>query len=122
VELSWAVTFPETDALGHGVGQIVELGRNPENLPYLTGGNKLEQRLRHPLNFQPGQEMKISLAPYADQLRTRIEQHQPFSTIHTCFINVYAGYFEDGMQWLLGEYNVPDPGHPGHFKPVDPSE
>jgi hypothetical protein len=35
-------------------------------------------------------------------------------------VNVYlsAFYFADGMEWGLGRYSVPDPDHPGKFKPL----
>ena len=122
VELAWAASFPETEATGYVITQHFDLGRVPENAAYTREGNKLIQGSRQSLDLHPGQEIMISLMPYADDIRKLLEQRQPFSTIHTCFISVHAGYFADGMQWVLADYNVPDPSHPGFFKPADVSQ
>ncbi len=121
VELDMRICFPDTQRTGHQICQPIELGRMPENVAYTDQGNRFDQWSKQPLDFRPGQEVKISFAPYADEIRRRIEERQPFSTVSRCFINVAVGYFEDGMQWLLSEYSVPDPSHPGSFKPVDES-
>jgi hypothetical protein len=121
VQLTWSVYFPETAAAGYPFGQNVELGRYPENVFAALGGRG-DQGSKVPLDFRPGQEMVISLAPYAKDLRRRIEQRQPFSTIHTCYINVASGFFPDGMHWLLSKYEVLDPSHPRSFKDVDRSQ
>jgi hypothetical protein len=115
VYLYMHICFPDTEATGHQICQPIELGRVPE-IAEPSHGSAV------PLDFRPGQQMQISFAPYADDIRKRIEERQPFSTISRCFINMHTGYFEDGMQWLLGLYSVPDPSHPGSFKPVDGSE
>ena len=115
VELDMRICFPDTEATGHEICQPIELGRIPEI-------DKLGEGSARPLDFRPGQEMQISFAPYAAEIRKRIEERQPFSTISRCFINVAVGYLEDGMQWLLSDYSLPDPSHPGSFKPVDDSE
>ncbi len=123
VQLTMSVTFPETAATGYPVGQQVQLGRVPENVFLALGGRKDDdQGGRRPLDFRPGQEMVISLAPYAGDLRRRIEQHEAFSAIHTCYINVFSGFFPDGMHWMLSKYEVLDPSHPGSLKDIDPSE
>lgn len=122
VELDMRICFPDTETTGHPICQPIELGRMPENAASAVGGNKLDQRRTRPLDFRPGQEMQISFAPYADEIRRRIEERQPFSTISRCFINLAVGYFEDGMQWLLSQYSVPDPSRSGSFTPVDDSE
>jgi hypothetical protein len=115
VEFDMRVCFPDTEATGHQICQAIELGRIPEI-------DRLGQGTARPLDFRPGEEMQISFAPYADDVRKRIEERQPFSTISRCFINVAVGYFEDGMQWMICKYSVPDPSHPGSFKPADESE
>ncbi len=123
VQLTWSVSFPETAGTGYPVGQQVQLGRVPQNVFLAIGGrNGDNQGGRQPLDFRPGQEIVMSLAPFAADLRRRIDQHQPFSTIHTCYINVASGFFPDGMHWMLAKYEVLDPSHPGSFKEVDPSE
>jgi len=94
----------------------------PEVDAYTVEGNKIDQGSKQPLDFRPGQEMKISLAPYVDELRRKIEERQPFSTISRCFINVNRGYFADGMAWSLADYKIPDPNRRGWYKPVDDSE
>ena len=130
VWLSFGIGFPDTltpcsesvtgECMRGGVG--VELGRIPENAAYTPEGKKLNQGSKQPIDFRPGQEMEISLAPYADELRRRIEEYQSFSTISRCFINVNLGYFEDGMMWALADYNVPDPSHYPWYKPADESQ
>jgi len=123
VQLTWSVYFPEAAATGYPVAQQVQLGRIPENVFLAIGGRQGDnQGGRQPLDFRPGQEMVMSLAPYADDLRRRIEQHQAFSSVHICYINVGSGFFPDGMHWLLSKYEVLDPSHPGSFKDIDPSE
>jgi hypothetical protein len=121
VFISFDIVFPEARAR-IGLGQVVELGRIPEVDAYTVQGNKIGQGGKLPLDFRPGQEMKISLAPYADELRRKVEELQPFSTISRCFINLSHGFFEDGMLWSLADYEVPDPNRRGWFKPVDDSE
>src|SRR5208337_569791 len=81
-------------------------------------GKRIDQGSKKPLDFRPDQKIEISLAPYADELRAEIEKLQPFSSIHTCFINVVGGFYEDGMQWVLSVFNAPDPKHLGQFIPV----
>jgi hypothetical protein len=130
VRLSFGFSFPDTlhpcpesitgECTWGGLG--VDLGRIPENAAYTLEGKKLNQGSDQPIDFRPGQEMEIPLAPYADELRRRIEEHQPFSTISRCFINVYLGYFEDGMMWSLADYYVPDPTRYPWYKPVDDSQ
>jgi len=115
VELDMRICFPDTKTAGYQACQAIEVGRIPEI-------DKLGQGSGRPLDFRPGQEIQISFAPYADEIRRRVEERQPFSTISRCFINLAVGYFEDGMQWMLYNYSVPDPSHPGSFKPVDESE
>jgi len=130
VFLSFSFAFPDTlapcsesitgECMYGGMG--IELGRIPENAAFTPEGNKLDQGSKQPIDFRPGQEMVISLAPYADELRRGIEEGQPFSTIRRCFINVDRGYFEDGMMWVLGEYHVPDPSRYPWHKPADVSQ
>ena len=130
VFLTFGVSFPDTDrpcsdsitgeCNAGGVG--VELGRIPENAAYTREGKKVNQGSKQPIDFRPGQEMEISLAPYADEIRRKIEKQQPFSTIRRCFINVNLGWFEDGMMWSLVDYFVPDPSHYPWYRPVDDSQ
>jgi len=129
VWLTFGVSFPDTltpcseSITGEcETGMGVDLGRIPENAAYTLEGKKLNQGSKQPINFGPGQEMEISLAPYADELRRKIEEYQPFSTVSRCFINVNLGYFEDGMMWSLGDYSVPDPSRYPWYKPVDDSQ
>jgi hypothetical protein len=129
VRLIFGVDFPDTlhpcpeSITGEcQAGWGMELGRIPENAAYTPEGKKLNQGSKQPINFGPGEEMKISLAPYADELQREIEEYQPFSTISRCFINLYQGYFEDGMMWALGDYNAPDLSHYPWYKPVDDSQ
>ncbi|MGA9059887.1 MAG: hypothetical protein WB763_25635 [Terriglobia bacterium] len=122
VELDMHICFPDTETTGHEICQPIDLGRMPDNAAYTVEGNKFDQGSARPLDFRPGQEMKISFAPYADEIRRRIEERQPFSTISRCFINLDGGFFEDGMRWELADYLVPDPSRHGSFKPVDDSE
>ena len=118
VTLYMDVAFPETiEQFGYEVGQPIKFGRRPE-----LDGWPRDEDSNQPLDFRPGQEIVISFAPYADQIRKQIEERQPFSTITRCFINVHTGYFADGMVWILSHYDVPDPGHPGKWKSVDVSE
>ena len=119
VSISFDIVLPEARA---PIGRVVELGRMPEVDAYNAQGNKIDQGGKLPLDFRPGQEMKISLAPYADELRRKVEEIQPFSTISRCFINLSHGFFEDGMLWSLADYEVPDPNRRGWFKPVHDSE
>jgi hypothetical protein len=125
VQIQWDASFPETGAPGTLAGIValaIVQGRLPDVDAYTQEGVKLRPDTRPPLDFQPGQEMTISLAPYADDLRRHVEEHQPFSTITRCFINLEVAYFEDGMSWAgAGYYYVPDPSHPGRGIPVDRS-
>jgi len=123
VQIFQDVCFPDTKMTrGYLLCQSMDLGRIPENAAYTVEGNKFDQGSKQPLDFRPGQEMKISVAPYAKEIRRKIEERQPFSTISRCFINVNAGFFEDGMQWQLTSYSVPDPNRHGFFVRLHPSE
>ena len=122
VQVQFDILFPETgapDTLEGTVGQEVVLGRMPDVNSYTKDGVKIGPDRRQPLDLGPGQEMTISLAPYACDLRKRIEGHQPFSTITRCFINVTLAYFEDGMVCIIADYQVPDPSHPGRYLHVN---
>jgi hypothetical protein len=103
VQVSMAVCFPDTLVTERGpwVCQQIELGRIPESDAYTKDGEKADQGNAQPLDFRPGQEMKISFAPYADDIRRKIEERQPFSTIGGCFINLQSAFFEDGTVWIL---------------------
>jgi len=121
VQIQWSVCFPEPGSINCLLERTT--GRMPEIDAYTKEGVKLRPGSQQPLDLRPRQVMKISLADYADDLRTRIEQQQPFSNTTRCFINVYLAYFEDGMNWTVGGYySVPDPSHPGLFKRVDASD
>jgi hypothetical protein len=122
VELYTHVCFPETEIGADWICQGIELGRIPDIDAYTDKGDRFDQGSARPLDFRLGQEMQITFAPYASEIRRRIEERQPFSTISRCFINVHTGYFEDGMQWLLYNYSVPDPSHHGKFIPADESQ
>jgi hypothetical protein len=113
------ISFPETETTtGSTLAQHIWLGRSPEGVSYTKDGEEVHQGGNGPLDFRGGQEMEISFAPYADEIRKKIEERQPFSTITRCFINVHTAIFEDGMHWILTHYDAPDPGYPGTRKPV----
>ena len=109
--------FPHTEWVDgngqlHRIGQYIEFGQLPEINQYTKEGVKVDDpAYKRPIAFMPGQEMTISLAPYADEMRKRIEERQPFDTITRCFILLQTSYFENGTEWLLVEYKIPDPGH-----------
>jgi hypothetical protein len=123
VKLFMNVSFPETDKPEYGfpVNQDIYLGRIPENAAYGPDGKKFDPGAEQPLHFGPRQEMAFSFANYADDVRKRIEERQPFSTVSRCFINVHTAYLEDGAQWVLSHFDAPDPSHPGSLIPQDPS-
>ena len=122
VQLFMNVSFPETDTPEYGfpVHQLIYRGQIAESAAYGPDGN-LDPGAGQPLDFGPRQKMTFSFANYADDVRKRIEERQPFSTVTRCFINVHTAYLEDGTHWVLSHFDAPDPGHPGSFIPLDPS-
>lgn len=128
VRVTMVVGFPDTewvDGTGmlHRIGQNIEFGRLPEINQYTKDGVKVDYRASiQPIAFMPGQEITISFAPYADDMRKRIEEVQPFNTIRRCFILLQTAYFENGTEWMLVEYKIADAGHPGSYRNVEPSD
>lgn len=122
VQLFMNVSFPETDQPGFrfDVNQNIFLG-TPEAAAFSPEGKKVDEAATRALDFGPGQEMTLSFANYADDVRRRIEGRQPFSTVSRCFINVHTARLEDGTTWVLSHFDVPDPSHPGSTIALDPS-
>jgi hypothetical protein len=123
VKLFMDVSLGETEKPEYGppIDQSIYLGRIPGNAAYGPDGKKFDQGAEQPLDFGPGQEMTFSFSDYADGVRKRIEERQPFSTVTRCFINVHTAYLEDGTSWVLSHFQVRDPSHPGSVIPLDPS-
>jgi hypothetical protein len=122
VQLFMNVSFPETGTPGYefDVNQNIFLG-SCEGAAHSPEAKKPGEAPAQPLDFGPGQEMTLSFANYADDVRKRIEERQPFSTVSRCFINVHTAYLEDGTSWVLTHFQVRDPSHAGSVIPLDPS-
>jgi|SRR5271156_1264151 len=78
-----------------------------------------------PIDFLPGQELTVPLAPYNDEIKegtdspdrpVRKGKRIPFSAITTCWIFLQDAYFADGTKWTPGPvYYKPDPSVPGKY-------
>jgi hypothetical protein len=56
------------------------------------------------------------VSDYLPEIEEDLADFLPVTSVRN--VNVYRGvfYFDDGMQWSLARYSVPDPEHPGKFK------
>jgi hypothetical protein len=119
MKIAWVwvwVQFPEAShytfpvSLGEipEIAKATDFGHHPrEVIPRGTG---------HSLGFAPGQEITVSLSPYADATKMKIEakipfSKRPFSNVTMCKIVVAKVCFEDkGMIWdnFGSGYAIPD--------------
>jgi len=121
-----AVTFHFLDVGECSVAQPcagagLEFGQRPAIDAY-DGRTGQPLRLNHPerapLDWGPEQTIVVHVSDYMPEIEASLANYVPASAVTK--VNVYRGnfYFADGMAWGLGRYSVPDPDHPGKFKPL----
>ena len=101
------------------VGASLTLGQMPAIDAYKgRTGRPLrpEHPERPPLDWKPEQTIVVHVSDYMDEIERNLADFMPVTAVTK--VNVYRGpfYFDDGMQWNLGRYAVPDPEHHGKFK------
>ena len=100
------------------VGAQLRFGQRPAIDAYdgRTGQPlKPEQPERPPLDWKPGQTIVVHVSDYMSQIEEDLANF--ISVTGVIKVNVYRGvfYFDNGMEWSLGSYAVPDPEHHGKF-------
>ncbi|MBV9267827.1 MAG: hypothetical protein JO061_16790 [Acidobacteriaceae bacterium] len=101
------------------VGDWLQFGKMPAIDAYdgRTGQPmKPEHPERPPLDWQSEQTIVVHVSDYIPEIEERLADSMLVTAVTK--INIYRGpfYFDDGMQWNLGRYSVPDPEHHGKFK------
>jgi hypothetical protein len=117
--------FPETGAGIKGdpvMTKSVELGRRPDNALYRPDGVKVGLESAEPIHLLPGQELKVPLAPYYDEIKTIVEMKRPVTSITTLRLIVQFFYFADGTRWAPNNFQKPDPSTPGKYIAITPDE
>lgn len=111
---SFRLDFPETGAGVKGdsfMTKSVSLGRRPDH-----------PDSDNPLHLLPGQELKVPLAPYYDEIKTIVEMKRPITSITTLWLRLQFFYFADGTRWAPDNFQKPDPSLPGKYIPITPDE
>ncbi len=101
------------------VGVQLRLGRTPAVDAYdgRTGRPlRPETPDRPTLDWKPEQTIVVHVSDYLPEIEEDLADFLPVMSVRN--VNVYRGvfYFDDGIQWSLARYSVPDPEHPGKFK------
>jgi hypothetical protein len=55
------------------------------------------------------------VADFIDGIRSAVEDKLPFQQITRVNISRRMAYFQGGMRWDVGIYEVPAPDHPGYY-------
>src|ERR1022692_4786577 len=79
---------------------------------------RLNHPERPPLDWGPEQTIVVHVSDYMPELEALLANFLPGSAATKVNVYLSAFYFADGMEWGLGRYSVPDPDHPGKFKPL----
>jgi hypothetical protein len=93
-------------------------GQLPAILVHTRRGDRLPATTRNPIRFGPGEGMTFALAdagrisPHVDVLA------HPWSDTFLCRAQIRV-VFEDGLQWLHGDYYKLDPERPGEDAMMD---
>jgi hypothetical protein len=120
------VTFHFPDAGNYssaqpGVGTQLQFGQVPAIDAY-DGRTGQPVRLNHPerppLDWGPEQTIVVHVSDYMPEIEALLANFLPGSAATKVNVYLSAFYFADGMEWGLGRYSVPDPDHPGKFKPL----
>jgi hypothetical protein len=117
--------FPETGAGIEGdsiMSKSVELGRKPDHALYRPDGVELNPVSAEALHLLPGQELRVPLAPYYDEIKTIVEKKRPIESITTIRLIVQFFYFADGTRWAPNNFQKPDPATPGKYILITPDE
>ena len=80
---------------------------------------KPERFERSPIEWKSEQTIVVHVSDYIDEIESNLSNAPTqFPITALTKVNVYRGpfYFDNGMQWSLGRFSVPDPGRPGKFK------
>src|ERR1017187_5177714 len=104
-----------------GVGTQLQFGQVPAIDAY-DGRTGQPVRLNHPerppLDWGPEQTIVVHVSDYMPEIEALLANFLPGSAATKVNVYLSAFYFADGMEWGLGRYSVPDPDHPGKFKPL----
>ncbi len=71
---------------------------------------------RPPLDWKPEQTIVVHVNDYMAEIEETLANFMPVTAVTKVNIDRGPFYFDDGMQWSLGRYAVPDPAHHGKFK------
>jgi len=111
--------FPET---GDGVTRPyrvhpLDLGRMPAGDAFMSNGELFSQPPeRVPLSFGPSQAMAVALGDHIDAIRSGTRSVIALAAATKLRIDLTEFCFVDGMRWLGGGFDDPDPQHPGKWK------
>lgn len=100
-----AFDFPETKSTGAVTSYSLRLGNRPGG-PY-SG--------RTPLEFKPGESLKVSLAEEYDKLKHFVEKSHPIASLNRVRVRVNFIGFDDGTAWSAGSFVRLDPSNPHHY-------
>jgi hypothetical protein len=122
---SFRLDFPETGVGVKGdsiMTKSVSLGRRPDYALYTFDGHKLDPDSNDPVHLQPGQELKVPLAPYYDEIKTIVDMKRPITSITSLWLRLQFFYFADGTRWAPDNFQKPDPSLPGKYILITPDE
>jgi hypothetical protein len=106
------------------VGAQLDFGQRPAIDAYdgRTGQPlKPEHPERPPLNWKRGQTITIRVSDYMPQIEEDLSNFMSVTAVTKMNVHRLVFYFDDGMEWSLGRYSVPDPERPGKFNPLPAS-
>lgn len=102
------VTIPEE--LNKTVSEF-SFGQLPAVAAYMEGGIPIPAT-REPISFNPGQEMTFAVAD--DRIGLTRLMNNPLSPTSQVYV-VFRVFLENGLSWMEGGWEKPDPEHPGQW-------
>lgn len=103
------------------VGAQLNFGQRPAIDAYNTRTGeplKPERPEKPPLDWKPGQTIVIHVSDYMPEIQDDLANFLPVTILTKVNVHRLVFYFDDGMEWSLGTYSVPDPEHHGKFSPL----
>ncbi|HTU48176.1 MAG TPA: hypothetical protein VMF91_24155 [Bryobacteraceae bacterium] len=101
------------------VGAELHLGQRPA-IDAFNGRTGQPLRPEHPerppLDWRSEQTIVVHVSDYMDEIEHNLSDFMVPAAVTRVKVHRDVFYFNDGMEWGLGRYAVPDQEHPGKFK------